>query len=115
MTPTRQPERRLRRVCSADRRLPAWRLGWRPSCITRGPFLRFDLVAGVTVGAVAVPSSLAMAELAGVPVVYGLYGTFLPLAVYGLLGYVAAARDRARLHAGRVDGGDGRADGDGRR
>ncbi len=27
-----------------------------------------------------------MAELAGVPVVYGLYGTFLPLAVYGLLG-----------------------------
>ena len=39
------------------------------------PFLRFDLVAGVTVGAVAVPSSLAMAELAGLPVVYGLYGT----------------------------------------
>ena len=77
-------------------------------------FLRFDLVAGVTVGAVAVPSSLAMAELAGLPVVYGLYGTFLPLAVYGLLGYVAAARDRARLHAGRVDGGDGGADGDGR-
>ena len=32
------------------------------------------------------PSSLAMAELAGLPVVYGLYGTFLPLAVYGLLG-----------------------------
>ena len=48
--------------------------------------LRSDLVAGVTVGAVAVPSALAMAELAGVPVVYGLYGTFLPLAVYGLLG-----------------------------
>ena len=49
-------------------------------------YLRFDLVAGVTVGAVAVPSSLAMAELAGLPVQYGLYGTFLPLAVYGLLG-----------------------------
>ena len=48
--------------------------------------LRFDLVAGATVGAVAVPSSLAMAELAGVPVVYGLYGTFLPIALYGLLG-----------------------------
>lgn len=47
---------------------------------------RFDLVAGATVGIVAVPSSLAMAELAGLPVVYGLYGTFLPLAVYGLLG-----------------------------
>ena len=48
--------------------------------------LRSDLVAGATVGIVAVPSSLAMAELAGLPVVYGLYGTFLPLAVYGLLG-----------------------------
>jgi SulP family sulfate permease len=49
-------------------------------------YFKSDLVAGVTVGAVAVPSSLAMAELAGMPVVYGLFGTFLPLAVYGLLG-----------------------------
>ncbi len=49
-------------------------------------YLRSDVVAGVTVGAVAVPASLAMAELAGMPVQYGLYGTFLPLAVYGLLG-----------------------------
>lgn len=49
-------------------------------------YLRSDVLAGLTVGAVAVPASLAMAELAGVPVVYGLYGTLLPLAVYGLLG-----------------------------
>ena len=49
-------------------------------------YLRSNVVAGATVGAVAVPASLAMAELAGLPVVYGLYGTFLPLAVYGLLG-----------------------------
>ncbi len=49
-------------------------------------YLRPDLIAGLTVGAVAVPSALAMAELAGLPVQYGLYGTFLPLAVYGLLG-----------------------------
>jgi len=48
--------------------------------------VRRDLVAGITVGAVSVPASLAMAELAGLPVVYGLYATFLPLAVYGLLG-----------------------------
>ena len=49
-------------------------------------YLRSDVLAGLTVGAVAVPASLAMAELAGVPVVFGLYGTLLPLAVYGLLG-----------------------------
>jgi SulP family sulfate permease len=49
-------------------------------------YLRSDLVAGITVGVVAVPSALAMAELAGVLVVFGLYGTFLPLGVYALLG-----------------------------
>ena len=37
--------------------------------------VRRDLVAGIRVGAVAVPASLAMAELAGLPVVYGLYAT----------------------------------------
>lgn len=47
--------------------------------------LRGDLIGGITVGAVAVPSSLAMAELAGLPVQYGLYGTFLPLLIYGIL------------------------------
>jgi sulfate permease, SulP family len=46
---------------------------------------RHDLIAGITVGIVAVPSSLAMAELAGLPVQFGLYATFLPLAAYGLL------------------------------
>ena len=48
-------------------------------------WLRSDIVAGLTVGVVAVPSALGMAELAGLPIVFGLYGTFIPLAVYGLL------------------------------
>jgi SulP family sulfate permease len=64
-------------------------------------YLRSDLVAGITVGAVAVPSSLAMAELAELPVVLGLYGTFLPLAFYGLLGtsrqHVIGPTPRSRL------------------
>ena len=46
---------------------------------------RYDLIAGFTVGLVAVPSALAMGELAGVPVQFGLYATLFPLAVYGLL------------------------------
>ena len=48
-------------------------------------WLARDLLAGLTVGFVAVPAGLAMAELAGLPVVYGLYGTLFPLAAYGLL------------------------------
>jgi hypothetical protein len=48
--------------------------------------LRPDLVAAVSVAAVAVPASLGMAELAGLPVVVGLYATMLPLTGYALFG-----------------------------
>ena len=48
--------------------------------------LRSDLVAGAIVAVVAVPSSLAMGELAGLPVVFGLYATFLPLVGYAVFG-----------------------------
>ena len=43
-----------------------------------------DLLAGVTGGAVAVPSGLAMGELAGLSPVAGLYATILPLVAYAL-------------------------------
>ena len=48
--------------------------------------LRSDLAAGAIVAVVAVPSSLAMGELAGLPVVFGLYATFLPLLGYAVFG-----------------------------
>jgi Sulfate permease family len=48
--------------------------------------LRPDLIAGVTVAAVAVPAGLGMGELAGLSPVAGLYATLLPLAVYCLFG-----------------------------
>ena len=48
--------------------------------------LRPDLVAAVSVAAVAIPASLGMAELAGLPVVVGLYATMLPLVGYALFG-----------------------------
>ena len=35
---------------------------------------------------IAVPASMAITKLASLPVVFGLYGTFLPLTVYRLLG-----------------------------
>jgi SulP family sulfate permease len=48
--------------------------------------LRRDVVAGLTVAALAVPSGIAFAELAGLSPVAGLYALLLPSAVYGLLG-----------------------------
>lgn len=48
--------------------------------------LRPDLIAGLTVAAVAIPSGLGMGELAGLSPVAGLYATLLPLAAYCLFG-----------------------------
>ncbi len=59
-------------------------VGWLPS-ISRAS-LRDDVVAGVTVALVAIPQSLAYAQLAGVPAYYGLYAAFLPTVVGALWG-----------------------------
>lgn len=48
--------------------------------------MRRDVVAGVTVALVAIPQSLAYAQLAGVPAYYGLYAAFLPAIVGALWG-----------------------------
>ncbi len=48
--------------------------------------LRADLVAGVTVSLVAIPQSLAYAQLAGVPAYYGLYAAFIPSMIGVLFG-----------------------------
>ena len=59
-------------------------LYWLPR--VNGDTLRADLVAGVTVALVAIPQSLAYAQLAGVPAYYGLYATLLPVVVGALFG-----------------------------
>ena len=48
--------------------------------------LRADLVAGITVGLVLVPQSLAYAQLAGMPPYYGLYASLLPVVIGALWG-----------------------------
>lgn len=45
-----------------------------------------DLLAGITVAAVLVPQSMAYALLAGMPPIYGLYASFLPVIVASLFG-----------------------------
>jgi MFS superfamily sulfate permease-like transporter len=58
--------------------------------------LRADLVAGITVALVLVPQSMAYAQLAGLPVVYGLYASFIPVIVASLWG------SSSQLHTGPV-------------
>jgi SulP family sulfate permease len=51
-----------------------------------GSSLRRDLLAGLTVAALALPSAMAYGELAGVTPVAGLYALLLPSVVYTILG-----------------------------
>ena len=48
--------------------------------------LRADIVAGLTVALVLVPQSMAYAQLAGLPPYYGLYASFLPVAIASIFG-----------------------------
>ena len=48
--------------------------------------LRADAIAGVTVAALALPSGMAYAQLAGLSPVVGLYALLLPAVVYAFLG-----------------------------
>lgn len=43
---------------------------------------QFDFFAGITVGIVTIPQGMAFALLAGLPPIYGLYGSFIPLIIY---------------------------------
>src|SRR5512144_679184 len=52
----------------------------------RAPNARRDLLAGVTVAALAIPSAMAYAEVAGLSPVNGLYALLLPTVAYVLLG-----------------------------
>lgn len=45
-----------------------------------------DLIAGLTVGVMLIPQSMAYAVLAGLPPIYGLYGGLIPLFLYAFFG-----------------------------
>jgi len=52
----------------------------------RSEWLRFDVGAGLSVAAVALPTAIAYAQLAGFPPVVGLYAAILPLVAYAVFG-----------------------------
>ena len=74
-----------------DRLLPFLR--WFPMSREQ---VRGDAAAGITVALVLVPQSMAYAQLAGLPVVYGLYASFIPVIVASLWGSLS------QLHTGPV-------------
>ncbi|XP_054461207.1 sodium-independent sulfate anion transporter isoform X2 [Anoplopoma fimbria] len=74
------------RGCCSSSTLKAWLpiLSWLPRY--KLEWLQMDLLAGLTVGLTTVPQALAYAEVAGLPVQYGLYSAFMGGFVYTLLG-----------------------------
>ncbi|CAG7911331.1 unnamed protein product [Brassica rapa] len=49
-------------------------------------YFKLDLMAGVTVGIMLVPQAMSYAKLAGLPPIYGLYSSFVPIFVYAIFG-----------------------------
>jgi SulP family sulfate permease len=60
--------------------LPEWLVSYRLD------WLRPDLVAGLTTGAVIIPKAMAYAMIAGLPVQVGLYTALVPMVIYAVVG-----------------------------
>ena len=56
--------------------LPNYNKGW----------LKGDIGAGLTVGVMLIPQGMAYASIAGLPAVYGLYASIVPLLIYAIFG-----------------------------
>jgi SulP family sulfate permease len=59
-------------------------LSWLPNY--KKAFLGGDIAAGLTVGIMLIPQSMAYAMVAGLPPVYGLYTALMPQLMYALMG-----------------------------
>ena len=63
---------------------------WLPGVQTlrgyQGSWLPRDVVAGIVLTALLVPAGMGYAEASGLPAIYGLYATIIPLVVYAVVG-----------------------------
>ena len=63
---------------------------WLPGLLTlrryQASWLRHDIVAGIVLATMLVPVGIAYAEASGLPGIYGLYATIVPLLAYALFG-----------------------------
>ena len=80
--PTRNPFTRAARPRGLRRWLPALTL----IRTYQRSWLIKDLIAGLVLTAILVPVGMGYAEAAGLPAIYGLYATIVPLVAYALFG-----------------------------
>jgi MFS superfamily sulfate permease-like transporter len=63
---------------------------WMPGLVAvptyQRPWLAKDIVAGLVLKAILVPVGTGYAEAAGLPAIYGLYATIVPLLAYAIFG-----------------------------
>jgi MFS superfamily sulfate permease-like transporter len=89
MTNAKSPSPLPRRPADADADARSF-MRWLPGLHTLRHYdpawLRHDLVAGLVLTAMLVPVGIAYAVASGVPGIYGLYATIVPLLAYALFG-----------------------------
>jgi len=82
-----EPGRIARRVAGAEQRfLVRWLPGLNTLRHYQIAWLRNDIVAGLVLTTMLVPVGIAYAVASGVPGIYGLYATIIPLLAYALFG-----------------------------
>jgi high affinity sulfate transporter 1 len=64
----------------------SWLPGLRTLRSYRRSWLPRDAVAGIVLTALLIPAGMGYAEASGLPAIYGLYATIVPLVVYALVG-----------------------------
>nr|WP_180204226.1 sulfate permease [Pseudomonas sp. SbOxS1]NYU04071.1 sulfate permease [Pseudomonas sp. SbOxS1] len=84
--PTPEPGRIARRDTSGDSGWSRWLPGLRTLREYKIAWLRHDIMAGLVLTTMLVPVGIAYAVASGVPGIYGLYATIVPLLAYALFG-----------------------------
>lgn len=81
-----EPGRLLRPVASAEQGWKRWLPGLQMIKGYNASWLKSDITAGLVLTTMLVPVGIAYAEASGVPGIYGLYATIIPLLAYALFG-----------------------------
>ncbi|MGY2258972.1 SulP family inorganic anion transporter [Pseudomonas sp. SDO55104_S430] len=84
--PVTEPGRIAHRVTGGNTGLSRWLPGLKTLREYKIAWLRHDIMAGLVLTTMLVPVGIAYAVASGVPGIYGLYATIIPLIAYALFG-----------------------------